>query len=157
MFQKNLSNEAFHLAAVYKTFPWKSILMQVVFSCFYPACFSLHGSIFWPDISGTEDILFFNVARPVIFYLGNMKSGVPDRGRRFLLLCACGEMDSNLECHIVNCWFVIEWDFSHGVHLFFCINSCRSFCVLFPAWWRMFIAILWTNFSEWCHATTCGP
>ena len=25
-------------------FPWESVLMQVVFCCLYPACFSLHGS-----------------------------------------------------------------------------------------------------------------
>lgn len=55
-------------------FPWEYVLMQVVFCCFYPACFFLNGSILWQDTSITEGFLFFNVARQVIIYLGNMRS-----------------------------------------------------------------------------------
>lgn len=54
------------------------------------------------------------------------------------------------ECHIANCCFVIEWDAFKLLCFFFnsSLNSSKRPSVPLPAWWRMFVVILWMNSSD---------
>lgn len=137
-------------------FPWESVLIQVVFCCFFPpACYSF-------NLQAWELFLFLLLTSACLVYNSFRKHEVlkfQTEENASVALCLWRD-EFRLWVPCANGWFVVEWELLAWLVFIFAVQRAKYLPVLLcrsvAAWRGMFVVILWMNLSDWCHTNPCG-